>query len=122
MQQAQVQNLMVQSGTGVHPTPHPPMNAHALAAFAVNGMAAPPALPPHTVPGFPPSLPSSSIAAAAAANANLFPTSLLPPHSLPSRLLGVHGGPAISAPSILPSTLSKEEHRRSIDHASGNNL
>jgi len=121
-QQAQVQNLMVQSGAAGHPTPHPSMNAHALTAFSVNGMVAPPTLPPQTTPGFPSSLPPP-ISAAAAANANLLSASLLPPHHLAAHMFGVRATAPSSVPSsMLPTAVSKEEHKRSTDHSTGKGI
>ena len=114
---------MSQPGASSHPSPHPSMGAHPLAAFAVNGITAPSGLPPHSVPSFPSSLPSASATAAAAANANLLSAGLLPSHPLAPHMFGVRGGVPISAPSaVLPAAVGKEELRRSSDRSSGNCL
>ena len=111
---------MVQSGAAPNPAPHPSLSAqHALTAFSVNGMVAPPTLPPQTTPGFP--LPPPPISGAA--NANLLTAGLLPPHPLAAHMLGIRSTAPMSVTSSgLPAPVSKEEHRRSTEHSAGKRM
>ena len=114
---------MAHSGSGAHSSGQPPMTAAMAAAFA-NGMVPP--LPPHSGAGFTPgALPSSSVAATAAANAHHLlalsqSAGLLQTPPLSQHMFGIRGvAPGNPASAALASLNNKDELRRAERSSSG---